>query len=193
MMKTEAAQVVERISKGEQVATVDLIDLFYERIYAFLRRLCSNDADAADLTQRTFSRVWQALPTFAGRSSVGSWIHSIAYHTYVDWRRTHHPGEPKSDEWWAGCRSSEPGPDEVAARNDLTARVYAEVDKLPPDLRDTVHLHYYQELTLQETAEAMEVATSTVKYRLRQALSALETKISSTTVSGMPPASSKNI
>ena len=65
-MKTEADQLVERIGRGEQVAAVDLIDLFYERIYAFVRRLCSNDADAADLTQRTFGRVWQALPTLAG-------------------------------------------------------------------------------------------------------------------------------
>jgi DNA-directed RNA polymerase specialized sigma24 family protein len=48
-----------------------------------------------------------------------------------------------------------------------------------PELRDTVHLHYYQELSLQETAEAMGVATSTVKYRLRQALSELEDKVKS--------------
>jgi RNA polymerase sigma-70 factor, ECF subfamily len=77
-MKTEADELVQRIRDGEQAAAVDLIDLFYERIYAFLRRLCFNDADAADLTQRTFGRVWQALPTFSGRSLVGSWIHSIA-------------------------------------------------------------------------------------------------------------------
>src|SRR5579872_5207667 len=139
-MKTEADELVERISRGEQVATVDLIDLFYERIYAFLRRLCSNEADAADLTQRTFGRVWQSLPTFSGRSSVGSWIHSIAYHTYVDWRRTDHPSEARSPEWWAECRSSEPAPDEIAARNDLAATVFAAVDRLPPELRDTVHL-----------------------------------------------------
>jgi RNA polymerase sigma-70 factor (ECF subfamily) len=176
-MKLEAEQLVDRISRGEQVATVDLIDLFYERIYAFLRRLCSNDADAEDLTQRTFGRVWQALPSFNGRSSVGSWIHSIAYHTYVDWRRTNHRSEPKPAAWWAERRSSEPGPDEVAARNDLAATVFAAVDRLPAELRDTIHLHYYQELTLQETADAMEVATSTVKYRLRQALNQLESSI----------------
>ena len=70
-----------------------------------------------------------------------------------------------------------PGPDEMAARHDLAARLYASVEKLAPDLRDTVHLHYYQELTLQETAEAMSVATSTVKYRLRQALAELESHL----------------
>ena len=44
-------------------------------------------------------------------------------------------------------------------------------------LRETIHLHYYQGLTLQETADAMGVATSTVKYRQRQALSELQQKL----------------
>src|SRR3974377_2203629 len=121
-------QVVERFRSGEKVAAVELIELFYQRIYAFLRRLTGNEADGADLTQRTFARVWQALPGFSGRSSVGSWIHSIAYHTYVDWRRANHRMESRSPEWWAGCVSSEPAPDEVAARNDLAATVFATVE-----------------------------------------------------------------
>jgi RNA polymerase sigma-70 factor, ECF subfamily len=176
-MKTEADALVKRIGQGDQVAAVDLVDLFYERIYAFLRRLCYNDADAADLTQRTFSRVWQALPGFSGRASVGSWIHSIAYHCYVDWRRANRPTEDRPPEWWAACVSSTPLPDEAASRNDLSAVTYAAVDALPPELRDTIHLHYYQELTIQETADALSIATSTVKYRVRQALIELQQRV----------------
>jgi RNA polymerase sigma factor (sigma-70 family) len=82
-------------------------------------------------------------------------------------------------EWWASCVSTDPAPDEIASRKDLAEMTYAAVDRLPSDLRETIHLHYYQELTLQETADAMDVATSTVKYRLRQALTQLETKLSS--------------
>src|SRR2546427_7401260 len=73
----------------------EVIETFYERIYCFLRRLTGNDADAADLTQRTFSRVSQKLPTFAGRSSLASWIHSIAYHLFVD-RSEEHTSELQS-------------------------------------------------------------------------------------------------
>jgi RNA polymerase sigma-70 factor (ECF subfamily) len=166
--------IVERIRQGENEAAVELIDLFYQRIFAFLRRLTWNEADAADLTQRTFSRVWQALPGFSGRSSVGSWIHSIAYHTYIDWRRANHRTEARPPEWWTECVAGEPQPDQALADKDLAARVYRMVDQLATDLRETVHLHYYQELTLEETANAMNVATSTVKYRLRQALDELE-------------------
>jgi RNA polymerase sigma-70 factor (ECF subfamily) len=182
-MKTEANALVERIGQGDQVAAVDLVDLFYERVYAFLRRLCYNDADAADLTQRTFGRVWQALPGFSGRASVGSWIHSIAYNCYVDWRRASRPTEDRSPEWWASCAASDPGPDESASRNDLSAVTYAAVDQLPAELRETIHLHYYQELTIQETADALGIATSTVKYRVRQALQDLEQKLGASATS----------
>jgi RNA polymerase sigma-70 factor (ECF subfamily) len=176
-METDAQQLSALARQDSLAAMVQLIELHYERIYAFLRRLAGNDADAADLTQRTFGRIQQALPTFAGRSSVGSWMHGIAYHIYVDWRRSNGRTEARPDEWWALHRSPEPGPDQQVLRTDLGARLYACVDRLEADLRQTVHLHYYQDLTLQETADAMGVAVSTVKYRLRQALDALQKQL----------------
>lgn len=169
--------LVEAAGRGDRAAAVRLIELFYERIFAFLRRLAGNEADAADLTQRTFSRVWESLPTFAGRSSVGSWMHGIAYHVYVDWRRAERRTEPRSDEWWALFPGDEPTPDEALMRTDLAATVFRSVDQLDPGLRETVHLHYYQELTLQETADAQGIAISTVKYRLRVALVELQKKL----------------
>src|SRR3989440_1449159 len=178
-MEHDAIQLVDTTHLENQPKAVDLIELFYERIYGFLRRLTANDADAADLTQRTFSKVWQKLPTFAGRSSPSSWIHSIAYHLYVDWRRADQRTDVRPDAWWAACPAPESAPDEIAAHRDLHAVVYAFVDALHPDLRDTVHLHYYQELTLQETADALGVALSTVKYRQQQALVELQNGLTS--------------
>jgi RNA polymerase sigma-70 factor (ECF subfamily) len=176
-MDSQTNQWVEAAARGDQAAVDRLIDEFYERIYAFLRRLTANDADAADLTQRTFGRVWRSLPSFAGRSSVAAWIHGIARHVYVDWRRANGRAESRSDEWWTACAATEATPDETALRSDLAAVLYGLVESLDPDARDTVHLHYYQELTLQETADALGVATSTVKYRLRQALADLQKKL----------------
>jgi len=192
-MERDANQLVEKARGGDRTAAAELIELFYERIYAVLRRLAANEADAADLTQRTFSRVWQALPGFAGRSSVASWIHSIAYHAYVDWRRADRHTEPRPDEWWAARPAPEARPDEVVARTDLAATVYGLVDELEPELRHTVQLHYYQELTLQETADALGVATSTVKYRVRQALAELQRKLAPNPAALTSTATSKMI
>ena|SRR5581483_11228315 len=183
-MDLETNQLKDLAGRDDQAATIQLIELFYERVYAFLRRLAGSDADAADLTQRTFSRVQQSLPTFAGRSSVSSWIHGIAYHTYIDWRRASRPTESRPDAWWEGFASGDAGPDEIVARDDFAKALYTRVEGLEPELRESVHLHYYQGLTLQETADAMGVAGSTIKYRLRQAVAELQKQLAGPPVPG---------
>src|SRR5215831_983058 len=147
----ESEQLVESARAGDRSAAEALIERFYRPIYAFLCRLSGNPTDAADLTQRTFSKVWQALPSFAGKSSVASWIHSIAYHAFIDWRRMDRHTEPRPTEWWTTQPSHGVGPDALLANQDLSSRLYAAVDQLESTLRETVHLHYYQELTLEET------------------------------------------
>jgi RNA polymerase sigma-70 factor (ECF subfamily) len=57
---------------------------------------------------------------------------------------------------------------------ESAAAVYAAVDRLEPGHRETLHLHYYQGLTLEETAAALGIATSTVKYRVREALTQVQ-------------------
>ncbi len=167
-------QQIAAAQAGDECAAGQLIAEFHARIYAFLRRFAGSDEDAEDLTQRTFARVWSSLGSFAGRSSVSSWIHGIAHHVYVDWRRADRRGEPQTDEWWKNRVAPEPTPAELAASADLARSLYAAVDQLEPELRGTVHLHYYQGLTLQETADALGLSLSTVKYRLRTALDQLQ-------------------
>jgi len=158
---------------GDAHAAGELVEEHHARVFAFLRRLCGQDADAEDLTQRTFARMWTSIGSYAGHSSVSSWIHGIAHHVYLDWRRGRRPGESPPDAWWEACASPDPGPSDQAASADLARVVYAAVDVLPADLREVIHLHHYQGLTLQETAEALEVSASTVKNRLRGALEEL--------------------
>lgn len=176
-MDAQVKMWMELAQAGDTEAATRLIEAFYERLYAFLRRLAGNDAEAADLTQRTFARIWASLSSFAGRSSVSSWMHSIAYRTYVDWLRRNHRTEERSEAWWEACADPGTGPDEAAVANDLAVRLYAAVEELEPDLRATVHLRHYQGLSLEETAEALGVAESTVKYRLRQALAQLQRRL----------------
>lgn len=176
-MRTDEHQLIAEAREGAKAAATELVDRFYQAIYAFLRRLAGNDADAGDLTQKTFARVWQALPRFEGRSSVRSWLHGIAYHVYQDWLRANHRHESRPAEWWAACPDGRAGPDVVVMDADLAAALFAAVDQLEPAVRDTVHLHYYQGLTLEDTAAALGLATSSVKYRLRSAVQQLQRRL----------------
>ena len=152
-----------------------LVTEYHQRIYAFFARLCRPE-DAEDLTERTFFKVWTAIGKYDGRSSFSTWLHAIAHHVYVDWRRKRNPTELQSPEWWETLASEEPNPFENAAERDLASRLYRLVESLDHETRELVHLHYYQHLSIKEVGEVLDIATSTVKYRLRQALDFLRAR-----------------
>lgn len=172
-MSDPAQPLIQRARQGDRSAAGQLIDAFHVRIYAYLRRLTGDAIDAEDLTQQTFAKAWQSLGNFAGRSTVSAWLHGIAYHVFADWLRRRKPGEIMDPAWWDAC----PDPFEPFAEladRDTAASVWRGVDALPDDLRQTLHLHYFQELTLQETADALGIAVSTVKFRVKTAIGQLQ-------------------
>jgi len=174
-MSDQADQLCERAKAGDLAAASELVAQYYQRVFGFFRRLSGNDEDAGDLTQKTFAKVWAALPSFQGRSSFSTWIHGIGRHVYVDWRRKGNRLEAQSDEWWETCVAAGPSPYEDAAEREVAGRLHAMVARLEEGQREVVQLHYYQGLSLKETGEVLGIATSTVKYRLRQALDELQT------------------
>src|SRR5688572_9697671 len=169
-------RLCERAKAGDEAAAAELIDRHYERIYAYLRRWCGSDADAEDLTQRTFLKVWSSLASFRGSSAFSTWAHGIAHNVYVDWRRRRSFTDPQTDEWWATCVADGPSPFEDAAEREVAGRVYALVEQLDDATRQAVHLHYYQGLSLKETCEVLGMPSSTLKYRLREALDTLRSQ-----------------
>lgn len=168
------------------------IEDHHARIYAYLRRRCRSDVDAADLTQQTFTRAWTAQDRFEGRSSVVSWLHGIAHHVWLDWRRKGGRFEERPDAWWEQLPGDGVSPAESFALADSAAAVFQAVEGLEEDQRATVHLHYYQGLSLQETAEVLEIATSTVKYRLREALARIQRAISEDRPNTQPKPSTRD-
>jgi RNA polymerase sigma-70 factor (ECF subfamily) len=176
-MDSRIKNLCKRAGRADKSAACELLEIYYADIYSYLRRLCGSAADAEDLTQQTFLKVWSSFDSFAGRSKFSTWLYRIAHNTYIDFqRRNAGSNRGRSDQWWAECMDENPGPFVDAVDRQLADRLYEEVDRLDADKKHVVHLHYYQGLSLRETAKALGIATSTVKYRLREVLRILRVK-----------------
>jgi RNA polymerase sigma-70 factor (ECF subfamily) len=177
-MKSRIKSLCKHAKKGDKAAAQELLMFFYSDVYVYLRRLCGSNQDAEDLTQQTFFKVWLSLNSFAGRSKFSTWLYRIAYNTYIDWRRGN-AGQVRyrSDQWWYECEDDNPDPLANAAERQLAQRLYEAVDRLDEDKKHAVHLHYYQGLSIRQTADVLGIATSTVKYRLREVFKVLRRKI----------------
>ena len=190
-MSDRVEQLCRRAGDGDPAAASELVMLHYERIYIFLRRLCGSDSDAEDLTQKAFAKMWPALSGYAGRSTFSTWMHGIARNTYVDWRRKGNRLEARSEEWWAECAAEGPSPLDHAADRDEAMKLYALVEQLEDEARQAIHLHYYQGLSLQETASVLEMPVSTLKYQLRQSVNQLKSKLAEPAAQTGQPAQGK--
>jgi len=178
-MDSRIKTLCKRAGRADKNAACELLRIHYTDIYSYLRRLCGSTADAEDLTQQTFLKVWSSLGSFAGRSKFSTWLYRIAHNTYIDSRRGNAGNNrDRCDQWWAECIDENPGPFANVAEHQLARRLYEAVDRLDDDKKHLVHLHYYQGLSIRETAKVLEIATSAVKYRLREVLKILRVKLS---------------
>ena len=177
-MDNQIKSLCRRVKKADKNAVSELLKIYYADIYSYLRRLCGSSHDAEDLTQQTFLKAWSSLGSFAGRSKFSTWLYRIAHNAYIDWQRRGSLSiQPHTDQWWQECIDQNPGPFTNVAERQLAQRLYEAVDGLDEDKKHVVHLHYYQGLSLRETAKVLDVATSTVKYRLREVFKILRIKL----------------
>ena len=177
-MDSRIKSLCKRARKADKDAACELLRIHYTDVYSYLRRLCGSTADAEDLTQQTFLKVWSSLDGFAGRSKFSTWLYRIAHNTYIDSRRANAgSSRDRSGQWWAECIDKNPGPFANVAERQLAQRLYETVDRLDDDKKHLVHLHYYQGLSIRQTATVLGIATSTVKYRLREVLRILRVKV----------------
>ena len=171
-----------RILAGSQEACADLIGRYHAPIYRLLVHLCRDAHLAEDLAQDTFLAAWKSIGSFKAASSLGTWLHGIAYRKFIDAHRrgertvaiaAAHPVEQ--------VQSIALNPYETALASDESRRLYRALGRLTPRDRDVIVLHYLQGLSYQELAEVLDQPTGTVKWRTREALEnlrrALEDKV----------------
>ncbi len=177
-MNTRIKTLCRRAKKADKNAACELLKIYYAEIYSYLRRLCGSRHDAEDLTQQTFLKAWSSLDGFAGRSKFSTWLYRIAHNTFLDWLRKNTAGtRSRPDQWWQECIDQNPDPFANLAERQLAQRLYEAVGRLDEGKKHVVHLHHYQGLSIRETAKVLNIATSTVKYRLREVFKILRTKI----------------
>src|SRR5947209_1367784 len=82
-MSSADRQLLEQIHGGDPDAGQRLIRDYYPGVYRYLLVLTGSRDAAEDLTQETFLQVWRRLDTFEGRSTLRTWLHSIAHREFL--------------------------------------------------------------------------------------------------------------
>jgi RNA polymerase sigma-70 factor, ECF subfamily len=179
MEQPDDRKLIKRIRQGEREACEEFIRRFYRAIYGFQLHLCHNVHLAEDLTQETFTTAWSSLGSFAGRSSLTTWLSRIAYHKFLDAKRRGLLQAEKVRDYQSTYASQME--DHTAAEGMLATersrQLYDAVSQLNEEDRLIITLHYFQDLSYREMALVLGRPSGTVKWQISQALQRLKTSL----------------
>ncbi len=176
MPAEDDAALAGRLSKGERTAAEDLVNRYYERIYLFMRAMGHNRQTSEDLTQETFLRAWYHIGQLRDGKALNGWLFRIAGNASKLHHRRH------KDRPTVDLDSIEPpagGDDgsERAGEREQMGHLHEAVARLPWKLKQAIVLHYMEQLTISQAAEAASIRPGTLKSRLNRGLKALRGEV----------------
>jgi len=165
-----------RLRAGNRTAAAELVDLYYEQIYLFMRRLGHSCQVSEDLTQESFLKAWQHIGQLRSGKALNSWLYRIAGNvSKLHWRR-HSSSKVVRIEGIDVPDSNNAQWGKIGQLEQL-GRLRDGVATLPMKLKEVVVLHYMQHLTIAEAAEAAGLREGTFKSRLSRALKELRRQV----------------
>jgi RNA polymerase sigma-70 factor (ECF subfamily) len=180
-LQSEEAALIEELQAGSEEAYAWLIARFHQPIYSLLARTVHDRADAADLTQEVFVKVFRGMGSFHGESSLRTWIYRIALHEASNQRRwwmRHKQQEIPIEQEMTEGESGTPmrlkemlvdpaeSPFDMAVHEENRLRVEAALNQVPEPFRTTLVLRDVEGFVYEEVAEMQGVSLGTVKSRL---------------------------
>jgi RNA polymerase sigma-70 factor (ECF subfamily) len=174
---SDERRLLASIRDGDRNAAEEIVERTYSAVYASLYRLCGDGDLAADLTQETYRKAWEALGSFDGRSQLFTWLYRIAYTTFLN-----HIRRPRLMTSLDAPEAPEmpdrtPWADELLSDAEEAERLRSAVLKLPEDLRFTVTAHFWGGLAVKEIAKIEDVTTVAIRKRLHKAFGLLEASL----------------
>ena len=140
-----------------------------DRVYRLAFRLSGNRADAEDLTQETFVRVFKSLAEYTPGTFEG-WLHRITTNLFLDMvrRRQRIRFDALPEDAGDRLASTESGPEQAFDETNLDPEIQAALDALPPDFRVAVVLCDLEQLSYEEIAATLGIKVGTVRSRIHR-------------------------
>jgi len=172
-----SAELMRALVAGRQVALNELMLVWEGPLLRFIFRYVQSEAEARDLVQETFVRVYLKRERFRPGTSFSTWAFTIAANLCRNQRRWQgrHPTQ-SLDEVTAGAATVQDKlacprsrPDQEAVQSERMAALKAAVASLTHDLRTTLLLYEYEGLSYREIAEVVGCSEKGVESRLSRA------------------------
>ncbi len=166
------------LREGDMVAFYNIYERYCKRLYGFVLKFIKQEADAEEIVQEVFIKVWESRDKIDIYSSFESFLFTVAYNTTMSlFRKRVH--EKRYLQHLISLQLHEDTPDLIDEIhfNELNQRVQSLLNELTPRQREIFQLSRVEGLTHEEIAKKLNISLNTVKKHMVNTLSFLRSHI----------------
>lgn len=168
------AALLDRLSLGDEAAFNQLVDRHYSLVFRISARVLGNAADAEDVTQEAFVKLWRSPPVLRDKSAIKAWLVRVARNLAIDRLRR---SRETSDSELELLVDSSTAPDGELRHGQAAAEIAKALSCLPERQRMALQLTYFELTGNQETAAIMDISVEAVESLLSRARRTLRTSL----------------
>ena len=170
LQKCSDEELARQSQAGSLVAFEELVRRYEGRVYGFIAKCCRNGADAAEVTQETFVRAFQAISQFDCRRGFGPWLFTIARRKCID----HHRAAPSMTDEAMPDPADDNDPAELLARQEERQNLWELARRRLPEAQfQALWLRYAEDMSVAGIAQVLHKTQTHLKvllFRARQTL-----------------------
>jgi RNA polymerase sigma-70 factor (ECF subfamily) len=177
VLEDTGRELIESCQRGERDSFRTLFEAHKDKVYSIALRYLGDEAEAMDIAQETFLKLFSCIRDFRGEASFESWLYRLVVNSCLDRKRRGRRLLPLVDGLLDLVRGTGEGVLHTLLRAELSERVRAVVGGLPPEQRMVIVLRYTQGLSYEEISDALGCSPGTVASRLNRAHKVLERRL----------------
>ncbi len=165
LMDTPDETLVSAAREGDRAAFATLVARHYDRIFGLAFRLTGRRAEAEDLAQDICAALPAKLNHWRGEARFTTWLYRVVVNATHDLRRRQATRAKAAEGWgdWEIARR-----DEIAETRERLDWLTGTMQRLSPELRDTVALVLGEEMTQAEAGAILGVSEGTIAWRMSE-------------------------
>jgi len=185
--EVEDLRLIDSLKAGSEGAYEELLTRFQQPVYTLALRLLNDQADACDVVQEVFLKVFRNIGSFRGQSSLKTWIYRITVneaHNARRWFFRHRRREVELDSdpeetrnWKEIIPDGSRSPFEETFDREQHVMIEAALERINPIFREAVVLRDITDLGYEEIAGVLGVSLGTVKSRILRGREALRQEL----------------
>lgn len=174
-MNKDFIEIVNAAKSGDNTAFESLYNMTKDSAYFVAISIAKNEHDAMDILQESYIKAFESLDTLNQPENFDSWFNRIVSNKSKDWLKKKKPvlfADINTDiiqDWNEEELNKEYIPHEAVDSKETSRLVMEMIDKLPEDKRLIILMYYYQNMSVAQISETLELPVTTVKYKLLSA------------------------